>query len=82
MAVSPLFRSNNSLNTTVLSLGRLQYSKTGQLRLGQCKRGGALQDVSFDRLEPQEAFYSDINPRLQLPNDTASVSPKQEVQLS
>lgn len=44
--------------------------------------GGALQDVSFDRLEPQEAFYSDINPRLWLPNDKASVSLKQEVQSS
>ena len=49
---------------------------------GPTREGRALQDVGFDRLEPQEVFYSDINPRLQLPNDMVSVSSKQEVQSS
>lgn len=41
-----------------------------------------MQDVGSGRLEPQEAFYSDFNPELQLYNDTPSISPKQEVQSS
>lgn len=54
-------------------------AKTGQLQHG---RGGALQDVSFDRLELQEAFYSDINLRLRLPNDKTSVAPGSSVELN
>lgn len=62
------------MRTRWVSSGRAAIWQTGQLQLGQRGRGGALQDVSFDRLEPQEAFYSDINPGLRLPNDKASVS--------
>lgn len=57
--------------------------KTGQfLQQGQHGRGGAPQDVSFDRLEPREAFYSDINLGLQLLNDKASVSPGSSAELN
>ena len=42
-------------------------AKPGSSNWANAGGEGPLQDVSFDRLEPQEAFYSDINPGLRLP---------------